>query len=115
MVHSQLRLGTKLQWTTVKNIGNPSDADTFKTGFCILPISLSNSYFCQVYANYFNHYGVKDQFSPAVTNKRHGNFMLDTPPNTVASNNGFTYGLDFSPTVSSIGLSFYAFLVCIKR
>ena len=97
------------------NKASLSDADAFTCGFCMLPISLSESYYCQVYANYYNNYGVKDQYSAAVQNKRHANFMLDTPPHVVAPINGFTYGFDFNPTVTGIGFGYYAFLVCIKR
>ena len=104
-----------VQWTDVYFKVNPTDSESSATGFRMLPISLDNSYYCHVYANYFNSFGVKNQVSSAVDQKRYAHFMLDTPPNIVADINGFTYGLDFSPTVTVVGIGFYAFLICIKR
>ena len=102
------------QWILVYDEANPSDANSSATGFCTLPISLT-SYSCQVYVNYFNHNWYKNIFSSAVSRKRHANFIVDTQPSYIDELNGFNYGLDFSPTVSTIGIGFYAFLVCIKR
>ena len=59
--------------------------------------------------------GTKDVLSAAVIQKRHANFILDTQPQSVPLINGFGYGIDFSPTVQTIGLGYYAFIVCIKQ
>ena len=103
------------QWILVYNKRNPSDAESSATGFCTLPISLTSSYSCQVYVNYFNHNWYKDIISPAVSQKRHANFIVDTDPDHIDELNDFGYGLNFNPTVSNIGFGYYAFLVCIKR
>lgn len=114
MQDSQLLLAIK-QWTTVYYKSNPFDTDSSATGFCTLPISLTNSYYCQVFVNYFDNSWSNniDNVSEAVTKKRHANFILDTNPSYIARLNGFKYGLDFSPTVGGIGFGYYALVVCI--
>lgn len=80
----------------------------------MLPLSLNGGYECLVSANYYNNWGVFDHASPAVMNKRHGNIIIDSNPKTIGAMNGFLYGIDFSPTSSSIGIEFHVFIVCIK-
>ena len=94
---------------------NPSDADSRITGFCILPISVPDSYYCQVFANYFNNSTNKDKDSLAILSQRHGNFIVNSSPWHMNEISGFRYGLDFSPTVTNIGFGYYAMIVCIKR
>ena len=105
-----------VQWTLVYENRNPSDAvASSTTGFCMLPISLDESYVCEVFGNYFNRWWETSRFSTAVQQKRHANFILDTHPGFIGRNNGFNYELDFSPTVTTIGIGFCALIVCIKE
>lgn len=106
------------QWTGVYFKVNPTEAESSATGFCRLPISLPDPYYCQVYANYFDNCTAdydRNEISDAVKNKRHANFILDTAPHHIKYLNGFNYGLDFSPTVTGIGFGYYALIVCIKE
>ena len=103
------------QWTDIYTSKNPTDADAFTTGFCNLPISVDNSYYCQVYSECYNFWWDKVKSSEAVKYKRHANIMIDTEPRHLKELNGFSYGFDFSPTVGPIGFGCYALIVCIKR
>ena len=104
-----------VQWTLVYESVNPSDAvASSTTGFCMLPISLDKSYVCEVFANYYNNWWATSDFSTAVQQKRHANFILDSHPCCIGRNNGFNYELDFSPTVTNVGFGYYAMIVCIK-
>lgn len=79
----------------------------------MLPISLAN-YSCQVFVNYNdNGWSGANKFTEAVINKRYANFIVDTNLNHIHEINGFNYGLSFSPTVGTIGINFYALIVCI--
>lgn len=102
------------QWTEVYQKKNPIDSDAFTTGFCNLPLSLNAGYKCLVSSNYYNNWGISKNVSPAVENKRHGNLMIDASSKAISEINGFWYGIDFSPTTSSIGIEFQIFVVCIK-
>ncbi len=92
---------------------HPSDVTT-ATGFCMLHISLDGTYYCYVYPNYYNNHWTKE-ISEALKQKRQAHFMLDTSPIGVQLLNGFSYGLDFAPSVKTVGFGYYALIVCIKR
>lgn len=100
------------QWSVLYTNAFPNDSSV--TGFCMLPISLTKSYYWQVYGNFANHYYSKDAMSNAANNSRRVNFIVDTYPNNINSLNGFSYRLDFSTNIQNIGLSYYALIVCIK-
>lgn len=103
------------QWTKVFEKSNPTVADGSTTGFCKLPISIDGSYSCYVHGNYYNHWWMKDSMSTAALEKRYVNFIVDTQGERMYYLNGFKYALNFSPIISTIGLSYYALIVCIKE